>query len=527
MNFEACSVFGDVLRLSAARLGHKPAFIWNERSVSFAEVNSRVNRLIGALAGLGLVRGDRVAILARNRAEYFEVYGVAKGGFVAVPLNFRLSQRELLHPLEDSRPVALVVEPEFVPTIDSLRARLASVRHFIVFGEECNGWRGYESLLAAASDAEPRAEIRPDDVLCLTYSSGTTGAPKAAMLTHRAALNNCRAAVEQLLGLTEADVGLAVMPLFHVGGMWYHLFPSFASGGTTVIQSAFDSRAVLTAIRVRGVTHVHLVPTMIAALLEDPQLQREELGGLRTIYYAASSIPIAMLTRAMEVFAGCGFVQSFGSTEAGCVTALTPADHLSAVRDPGRQRLPLSCGRPFAGAQVQIRDGSGKPVPQGEIGDIAVRSDRIMAGYWNNASATAQTVVDGWLYTGDVGFLDEAGYLTIVDRKHDMIVTGGENVYPREVEDVLYEDPAIAEAAVFAIPDPRWVERVAAAVVLKPGQATTVEDIRARASRRLASYKCPKTVVFVESLPKNATGKILKRELRTQYADWLTSHPQN
>jgi acyl-CoA synthetase (AMP-forming)/AMP-acid ligase II len=231
-----------------------------------------------------------------------------------------------------------------------------------------------------------------------------------------------------------------------------------------------------------------------------------------------------MLTRAMQVFGACGFVQSFGSTEAGCITALTPADHIAAVRDPARQPLLLTCGRPLAGAKVQIRDSSGKPLPPGEIGDIAVMSDRIMAGYWNNDAATAQTLVDGWLYTGDVGCMDQEGYVTIVDRKHDMIVTGGENVYPREVEEVLYQDPDVAEAAVFAIPDPKWLERVAAAVVLKPGCAASLEHIRERASRRLASYKCPKTVVFVDSLPKTATGKVLKKELRRQYAGWLETH---
>jgi acyl-CoA synthetase (AMP-forming)/AMP-acid ligase II len=197
------------------------------------------------------------------------------------------------------------------------------------------------------------------------------------------------------------------------------------------------------------------------------------------------------------------------------------------MSDPAREGLLLSCGRAYAGAKVEIRDFSGASAAQGSIGDIAVRSDRIMAGYWHNPTATAQTVVDGWLYTGDLGYLDEAGYLYIVDRKHDMIVTGGENVYPREVEDVLYQDPNLAEVAVFAIPDPKWVERVAAAVVLKPGRTTTADGIRRRAAQALASYKCPKTVLFVDSLPKNATGKVLKRELRRQFADWSVSEEGN
>lgn len=527
MDWSKLRVWGDIARRNAAAAGDKLAFVSASGSVTFAEVNARVNRLNNALAGLGLVRGDRVAILSRNRPEFFEVYGVAKSGLVAVPLNWRLAARELLHPLRDSGPRVIVAEPNFTPLIDALRPDLASVGHFIVIGDAREGWSAYEEFLARAAADEPSVEAGPDDALCLTYSSGTTGIPKGAIITHRGALNNCRAVVQHMLKLTQDDVGLAVMPLFHVGGMWYHLFPSFASGGTTIMLSEFDPRAVLAAIKERGVTQVHLVPTMIGALLDQPEVRSMDLGRLRTLYYAASSIPLGLLKRAIEVFGHCGFIQSFGSTEAGSVTALLPEDHIAALRDPAREGLLLSCGRPFGGAKVEIRDFSGAAAAPGSIGDIAVRSDRIMAGYWQNNTATAQTIVDGWLYTGDLGYLDNAGYLYIVDRKHDMIVTGGENVYPREVEDVLYQDPNLAEVAVFAIPDPKWVERVAAAVVLKPGRTTTADEVRHRAAQSLASYKCPKTILFVDSLPKNATGKVLKKELRRQYANLSSSGAGN
>jgi long-chain acyl-CoA synthetase len=518
MDWSKLRVWGDIARLNAAAFGDKPAFIGAGGAVTFAEVNARINRLNNALAGLGLARGDRVAIVSRNRHEFFEVYGVAKSGMVAVPLNWRLVARELVHPLRDSGARVIVAEPNFIPFIDALRSELAGVGDFIVLGEARAGWSAYEGLLAGAPADEPTVEPEPEDALCLTYTSGTTGIPKAAVITHRGALNNCRATIQGMLKLTRDDVALAVMPLFHVGGMWYHLFPSFASGGTTVMLSEFEPRAVLAAIQERGVTQVHLVPTMIGALLDRPEARSTDLRRLRTLYYAASSIPLVLLKRAMEVFTHCGFIQSFGSTEAGSVTALLPEDHLAAIRDPARASLLLSCGRPYGGARVEIRDFSGTPAAQGSIGDIAVRSDRIMAGYWRNPAATAQTIVDGWLYTGDLGYVDDMGYLYIVDRKHDMIVTGGENVYPREVEDVLYQDPNLAEVAVFAIPDPKWVERVAAAVVLKPGRTTTAEEIRRRAEQSLASYKFPKTFFFVDTLPKNATGKILKKELRRQYS---------
>ena len=521
MYWSKLNVWGDIARLNAANFAEKPAFVSAEGPASFAAVNARINRLANALVGLGLAHGDRVAVLSRNRTELFEVYGVAKGGMVTVPLNWRLAARELLHPLKDSGPLAIVAEPNFTSVVDAIRPELGTIRHFIVLGKARRGWSAYESVLAGAPADEPRFDPRPDDALCLTYSSGTTGIPKGAIITHRGALNNCRAIIEDMLKLTPDDTGLAVMPLFHVGGMWYHLFPSYASGGTTIILPEFNPRAVLAAIQERGVTHVHLVPTMIGALLDEPGVRSMKLGHLRILLYAASSIPLGLLRSAMEVFRHCGFIQSFGSTEAGSVTALLADDHAAAIADPAKADLLLSCGRAFGGATVEIRDAAGASLAQGTIGEIAVRSDRIMDGYWKNGDATTQTLVDGWIYTGDLGYLDSAGYLYIVDRKHDMIVTGGENVYPREVEDVLYQNADLAEVAVFAIPDPKWVERVAAAVVLKPGRATTAEEIRQHAVKSLASYKCPKTVLFVDKLPKNATGKVLKRELRRQYADLL------
>lgn len=523
MEWTASKVWGDIARFNATAFADKPAFISGSRAITFAEVNARINQLNHALAALGLRAGDRVAVLARNRTEYFEVYGIAKSGLIAVPLNWRLASRELLHILNDSSPAAIVVDEEFAPIIDALRPELKSACHYIAFGEERPGWTRYETLLAQVSCEEPRTKVHPDDTLCLIYSSGTTGSPKGAEMTHRRALNTCRAVMDDMLRLTSDDVGLSVMPWFHAGGMWYHLFPSYAAGSTTVVLPEFDPHAVLAAIRDHGVTQIHLVPTMISVLLNQPGVESMDLGRLRIIKYAASSMPVTLLKRALQVFRHCSFVQSYGLTEMGSVTALLPQDHVAAMNDPSKEGLLLSCGRPMPGVKVDIHDAGNKPLGPNAIGDITVQSNRIMSGYWRNPELTAKAVADGWLHTGDMGYLDEDGYLYIVDRKHDMIVTGGENVYPREVEDVLYEDPDIAEAAVFAIPDPKWVERVAAAVVLKPGHSADAEQIRRRAAARLAPYKCPKTVLFVDQLPKNASGKILKKDLRAQYADLATS----
>jgi len=517
MHGSRLSVWGDAVRRNALAFPGKPAFIAGGRCLTFRQFNERANRLNNALQQLGLAKGDRVAILSRNRPEFVEAYGVAKSGLIAVPLNWRLSKRELLHPLQDSRPCAILVEPEFVPLIDQLRGDVQGLRHFIGFDVREPGWLDYERLLGNAPDDEPQIPVRPDDVLCLMYTSGTTGRPKGAMHTHGGLMRNCEAAAQSLLHLSPDDVTLAVMPLFHVGGMWYHLFPSFASGCTTVMLSAFEPGAVLDAMERHRSTNVHLVPTMVHALVErmrnEPRERPRTLDHLRLIYYAASSIPIEVLRAALTVFSSSRFVQSYGSTEAGIVTALTPEDHARAVADSASAGLLSSCGRALGGVEMTVLDADGRPAPAGSIDEIAVRGERTMAGYW----PTRRVGGDDWLRTEDMGCIDENGYLSIIDRKHDMIVSGGENVYPCEVEEILYRDPDILEAAVFGMPDARWVEKVAAAIVLRPGSKATAEDIIGRARLQLAGYKCPKTVILAESLPRTATGKVLKKELRRLY----------
>ena len=518
MDWNSLAVFGDVARRNAIDFGERAAFVSERGAISFAAINARMNRLCRALDRLGLAAGDRIAFISRNRPEVLELYGVAKSALVAVPLNWRQPAAELAHPLADSRPRVVFAEPQYVRTIDSLRGMLPDVREFVVLGEAGPGWTAYESLLAGEPAEEPDVEPRPDDPIALMYTSGTTGLPKGAVMTHRGALANARVLIDHTLQLHPDDIGLSVMPLFHVGGMWYHLFPGYVRGCTTVLLSEFEPRAVLAALQKRRVTQVHLVPTMIAMLLEQPELASTDLSRLRTLYYAASPIPVEVLERAMRALPGCSFVQSFGSTEAGSVTCLSPHDHLTALSDPQRKPLLSSCGRAVGGARVEIRDYTGAPAAAGAIGDVVVQSPRTMAGYWGNPQATASTMVNGWLYTGDVGFMDSEGYITLVDRKHDMIVTGGENVYPKEVEDVLRADSDVAEVAVFAVPHEKWVEQVAAAVVLRPGRRADAEALRARAALRLASFKCPKKVFFVDSLPKNATGKVLRRQLRERFA---------
>jgi len=508
MDWASISVFGDAVCATAAAFPDKAALVSEGHSLTFNEINFRMNRLANGLAALGVHPGERVAVLSRNRPEAFESYGASKTGLIVLPLNWRLARDELLHPLTDGEPTVILADPELADLIDEMRPRLPFVRFYIRFGSSFSGWIGYEELLAQSSPAEPSALVVSGDLLCLMYTSGTTGKPKGAMLTHGGLIRNCRAAAEWMLGLRSSDVALAAMPLFHVGGMWYHLFPAYVSGCTTILASEFSPANILALMARHGVSYSHFVPTMIGALVNHPNVAKTDLSKLRMVYYAASTMPVELLRQAIATFPHCEFMQGYGSTEAGMVTALTAEDHRQAAASDSRKALLSSCGRPLH-CEVDILDTDSTG-----IGEIAVRSDRTMAGYWRNPTATNAVMNGGWLRTGDLGTLDRNGYLTIADRKHDMIVSGGENIYPREVEDALSQDPCVLEAAVFGLPDPHWVEKVAAAVVLRPGYSSTPDEMQDRVRLRLAGYKCPKQIFVCDDLPKSGAGKVLKKQLR-------------
>ncbi|MGV3634390.1 MAG: class I adenylate-forming enzyme family protein [Pseudorhodoplanes sp.] len=510
----ALAVIGDVYRQNALRYGDKPAFIMpDNRSRSFAEVCDRSTRLANALMARGLQPGDRVGILSRNRIEYVEAYGVSGAGLIALPLNWRLAPRELQIVLENAEPAALIVDPAFMPVIAERRGVLPFVRVFLGLDGAAGGFESYDEVVASGAPQPAGIAVSPEATACLLYTSGTTGSPKGAELTHRGLLLNCRRAIEEMFHFTDADVTLAPMPFFHVGGMWYHLFPSFAAGCTTVIMPQFDPQGVLALMAQHRVTNTHLVPTMIHTLLERPDIGAFDLSALRMMFYAASSMPTETLKRATATFA-CDFAQGYGSTEAGMVTCLTPEDHRKARA--GRDDLLLACGRPLSNVAVKLA-----PTDEAQddgIGEILVRSPMTMARYWRNPEATAAVIHDGWLHTGDLGRVDDEGYVYILDRKSDMIVTGGENVYPREVEDILLRDADILEVAVFDLPDDRWVQKVVAAVVPRSG-ALDPDALLVRAKQTLAGYKCPKEIFVTDSLPKNAAGKVLRKVLRESYRD--------
>ncbi|TAK47583.1 MAG: hypothetical protein EPO23_11180 [Xanthobacteraceae bacterium] len=533
MDWSAFAVWGDVARHYAVIAADRTAFKDARGTVSFGAANARMNRLGSALGALGLTPGDRVAMLARNRSEYFEVLGLAKSGLIAVPLNWRLSPRELGHVIGDCQPAAIIAEANFAPVVDGLRDAIPDGVHFIVLDGDRPGWLAYEALLARGIAEERAAEVAPDDVACLMYSSGTTGAPKGAMLTHRGILANARLQSDVALGLSAGDRLLAVLPFFHVGGMWYFAFAGYARGCTTVILPQFEPRTVLATLGAEAITALHLVPTMIDALLREPMHGEVDLSRLRCLLYAASPMQPELLKRAMRAFPHSGFVQSYGSTETGTVTYFPADDHRRAIGDAALEHRLSSCGRTGPETELAVRAFDGRDAPAGEIGEVVVSSARMMKGYWRNEALTLATCDGGWLRTGDLGYRDRDGFIYLVDRKNDMIVTGGENVYPSEVEAEMLADADVAEAAVFGAPDSKWVEMVVAAVVLRPGATTSGEAIAARLRQRLAAYKCPKKIFIVDHLPRNAAGKILRRSLRDRFGgasiqgDTMPSAPSN
>jgi acyl-CoA synthetase (AMP-forming)/AMP-acid ligase II len=510
--------FADIVYRNALLHSGEEAFICGSQRITFAQFNARVNSLIHGLHSLDVAKGDGIGILSWNCLEYVDVYGAAmKGGFIASPFNPRLHQDELEYLITYSEAKILFVGPEFVPTINSLRSRLSHVKHYISLGGAAPDMVSHHELLAGHPSDEPGVEVGKDDPLLIFYTSGTTGIPRGALYSHHRKLDNTRIKALEM-GVKPGDRHIMVLPFFHIGGD-SHVWPFFLVGGCNVImpQKSFDPRAVLQAIQDERATDIQIVPTQLNALLSRQESGEFDLSSLNRIYYAASPMPVELLRKGLAVF-GPIFSQGYGQTESGPqITSLPRKAHQVLDRPEEEQKVLRSCGQPSLGVHVRVVDGKNQDVGPGVVGEIIAQSDSIMAEYWNRPEETAEALVDGWLHTGDLAYYDEKGFIYIVDRKKDMIVTGGENVYSREVEEVLYMHPAIAEVAVIGVPDPQWVERVHAVVALEADAAATGDEIISFSKEHLASYKAPKSVEFLDSLPKNPQGKILKKEIREKY----------
>jgi len=516
--------FADIIYRNAILYPDSEAFVCGSERTSFKGFNERVNGLIHGLQALGIQKGEVIGILSWNRLEYPEVFGAAmKGGFVLAHFNPRLQAEELIHVINDSEARVVFLGPEFGEMIARVHKRLSRAKLFLTFGNAEGPMIAYREMVESHSKEEPEPNIREEDPLVIFYTSGTTGIPRGAIYTHRQKMENtCIKALG--IGVEFGDRHLVVLPMFHIGGD-SHIWPFFLMGGCNVIvpRPAFDPAEALQMIAEEQITDVHIVPTQLISLLNLPDIEQYDLHRLKRIWYAASPMPTEVLKRGLAVF-GPIFMQGYGQTESGPdVTVLNKANHRDAMGSTEAQSVLASCGQPCIGVHVRIVDEAGRDVEAGKIGEIIVESKRIMTEYWRKPEETKETIRDGWLYTGDLGYYDEKGFIYIADRKKDMIITGGENVYPKEVEDVLYRHPAVKEATVIGVPDPYWVERVHALVVLKENAQAAEEDIISFCKEHIAHYKAPKSVEFVESLPKNPQGKILKREIRSKY--WKQKTP--
>jgi long-chain acyl-CoA synthetase len=509
--------FADIIYRNAILYPDAEAFVYGSERVSFKDFNERVNRLIHGLQDLGINKGDIIGILSWNQLEYPEVFGAAmKGGFVLAHYNPRLQSEELIHVIKDSEPRVLFIGPELVETVDGIREHLSKTEYFLTFGNPKGQIKAYKEMLEGKSKEEPEMEVMEDDPLTIFYTSGTTGIPRGSIYMHKQKMEN--ALIKALeIGVEYLDRHLVVLPMFHIGGD-SHIWPFFVMGGCNVIMPvSSDMSDALKLIAEEKISDLHIVPTQLVSLINLPDIDQYDLHCLKRIWYAASPMPTEVLKRGLSVF-GPIFMQGYGQTESGPdITVLGREDHRYSEESTEVQNVLESCGRPCIGVHVRIVDDDGHDVETGEIGEIIVQSKRIMPEYFHRPEETRKTIQDGWLYTGDLGYYDESGFIFIKDRRHFMIISGGENVYPAEVENILYRHPAVREAAVIGIPDPYWVERVHAVVVLKENAKATEEDIVNFCRDGIAHYKAPKSVDFVESLPKNPQGKILKRELRSKY----------
>ncbi|WP_103382424.1 acyl-CoA synthetase [Pseudonocardia dioxanivorans] len=499
-----------VLDHHVARDPGREVLVHGDRRIGAAELAARVDAVAAGLAALGVRTGEVVALLTYNHVEFLEtVLAAGRLGAVVLPLNYRLAPDEWRYILDNAGTVVLVTEDEFRGRIDELAPALPTIRHRVLLGAEApEGWIAYETLVADGAGATPVPPGIVDDehtLARLMYTSGTTSRPKGVRITHgNVAWKNLGLIVE--LGLSADDTVLVCGPLYHCGGLDLPGLAAFHMGARLVLMRSFDAAGVLDAIEREKVGIVWLAPAMMNAVLQVPDLADRDTTSVRCIIGGGEKMPEPVVRRILEAFPNTWFADAYGLTET--VSGDTVLDREHSLSKIG------SVGRPIPHVEVRIVDEQGADVPAGELGEIALRGPKVFDGYWRDEEATARAIRDGWFHTGDIGRLDADGFLYVEDRLKDMIISGGENIATPEVERVLYEHPAVLEAAVVAMPHERWGEVPRAVVVLKPGERADAEDIRAFCRDRLAKFKVPVAVDFLDALPRTPSGKVLKRELR-------------
>ena len=504
----------DILRVHGRERADRTCLIQGDRRLTWRQLLDRSGQVANGLRASGVGSQDRIAFLDKNGIEHFEVFfGAGLLNAVCVDVNWRLAPPEVAYIVNNAESKVLVVGPDFVPVLDAIDGQLTTVRTIVVIGGH-HKYESYENWVARHPSVDPGVPATADDVAFQLYSSGTTGLPKGVMLTN-ANFTGLLPAAMDIWELSPESVNMIAMPLFHIGGGGWAVAGMYV-GATSVIVRDLIPADVVALIAKERITHAFLVPAVLQLMLMVPGIEDADLSSLQLILYGASPISEDVLARCVTVF-GCKFWQAYGLTETtGAVVNLPPEDH--DPTGPNRHRL-RSCGLPGPGVEVQIVDtATSESLPVGEVGEIWIRSPQVMKGYWKMPEETAKVInADGWFSTGDAGYLDPDGYLFIHDRVKDMVVSGGENVYPAEVENALMAHPAVADVAVIGVPDQRWGETVKAIVVRAPGVEVTEQQLIDFTRERLARYKCPTSVDWIDALPRNPTGKILKKDLRAPY----------
>jgi long-chain acyl-CoA synthetase len=514
---------GEMLTRNANKFPAKTALVSEDISLDFKTLNERVNRLANALIKKGLKKGDRIGVLVHNCCQFVEIYfAAAKTGGIFCPYNSHLKQWELKDIIDYSKPKILFVDSDYVEMITALKPVLKSVESVVCLQKPDQEFmEAYEAFVAQGEMSEPMVKVLEDDVQSIIFTAGTTGKPKGAMRTHRHLLSDAVAsAIDLKVGYDERV--LITFPMYHVACEDNIVRHSFLPNTIYIKkEGGFNPAEVLEYISKEQISRCQFVPTMIHSLIQAPDVGKYDLSSLKLILYAGSSMPVELLKKALTIFP-CGFAQMYGQTESGpFTTVLKPEDHILDGTEKSVARL-ASSGKPALNYEIRIVDDNDNDVPIGDVGEIIGRSEAMTIGYWQMPEATAEKLKNGWLHTGDLGKFDEDGYVYIVERKNDMIISGGVNVYPREIEEILYTNPAVSEVSVIGLPDEHWGEVVKAVIVLKKDAIATEPEIIEFCGKYLAGFKKPKSVDFWEELPKSSTGKILKKDIRKHFEEGQT-----
>jgi acyl-CoA synthetase (AMP-forming)/AMP-acid ligase II len=515
----------EFLTITSAICPDKEAIVFEGKRYTFAQLGERTNRLGSALMGIGVQKDESVATLMVNCNYCIETYfAVAKMGGVFVPLNFRAKGNELTYMLNTAEATTVFVGERYLELVESIKPNLTTMKHFISLDKPHQGMLFYNDLLKSGSPDDIFTDISDDDMTILMYTAGTTGFPKGVMLTHKSFT------VYVLDNVTPPDTetvekNILTVPLYHVAGI-QAMMAAVYGGRTLVIERQFEPTEWMGLVQQEKASRAMMVPTMLKQLIDHPKFKDYDLSSLRVITYGAAPMPLEVIKKAINVFPKVSFINAFGQTEtASTITSLSPEDHVitgatEAEREKKLKRL-ASIGKPMADVEMKIIDESGKELPLGEVGEIVARGPRVMTGYWKDEEKTKKTIdKDGWVHTGDMGYRDEDGYFFLAGRATDLIIRGGENISPEEVENIIFAHPKIDDVAVIGVPDEDWGEVPKAICVVKEGcEDCTPEEVMEYCRQNLASYKRPRSVIFVKELPRSSVGKVLKRVLREDYGE--------